>query len=365
MTPFSPKLQHKINILASRRQKIKLGSIPFESPLLLAPMASICDAPFRLLMQDLGAGGSVSELISADGIFYKNKKTQDMLTIFPEEKNIGLQLFGDEAEKLAYACEVAASHNPSFVDLNLGCPVKKVVQKGSGSALLRKPKELEILLLAMKQALGPMPLTIKIRLGWDDSEINADEIAKLAYDCGVEFVAVHGRTREQQYSGLANWDYLEGLAKMAPLPIIGNGDLHHEELVRNRLQKTNCDALMLARGPLRSPFLFLESYKKNLHEKTLTGESLSFHASDYVEIIQRYFHYLTRSSSNENYLQIQLRKMIVWYSSGLKNSVQFRSKVFTTQNLSELMEMTQEFFSSLGETEKRFDEKPFMTSGHG
>ncbi|MCR9203529.1 MAG: tRNA-dihydrouridine synthase family protein, partial [Halobacteriovoraceae bacterium] len=222
---FSPELQTKIEALKGRRTPLKLGGVNFDSPLLLAPMSAICHFPFRLLMQELGAGGTVSELISCHGINYGNEKTKQMLKIHPREKNVGIQLFGEDQLSMAKAAATAQEYKPDFIDINMGCPVRKVVSKGGGSALMKDTKKLAGFFKEMRNAIE-VPLTIKIRTGWDQDSINALEVVNIAEGEGVEFVAVHGRTRTQQYKGKADWDLLENIASVAPLPIIGNGDLH-------------------------------------------------------------------------------------------------------------------------------------------
>lgn len=355
---FSPELQKKIDTLKARRQSIKLGSIHFDSPLLLAPMSSICTAPFRLLMEDLGAGGTVSELISIHGINYKNIRTVDMLKIDPREKNIGLQLFGEGNEAFANAAKVAEEFNPKFIDINMGCPVKKVVGTGAGSSLLKDPSALPALFSAIKKAIK-IPLTIKIRLGWDHDSINALEIIHIAREEGIEFVAVHGRTRSQQYTGNANWDYLEHLGEKAPLDIIGNGDLHTVLATKNKLKTTKCQALMLGRGPLRNPFLFLEPY-------ILPDEDLSFTPEDHYEVILKLIDYSRAYAHSDHTLLISIRKHLIWLAAGYNNVGNFREAIFKTPDLSETMKISAEFFLTMSDKRKRIeDHNSFMTSGHG
>lgn len=356
--PFSLPLQKKLETLAQRRTKVKLGSVDFDSPLLLAPMSSICKAPFRLLMEDLGAGGTVSELISATGIFYKNQQTLDMLYIDPREKNVGLQIFGDDADHMNFAALVAQEKGAKFVDINMGCPVRKVVTKGAGSALLREPLALAPYLQTIKKGLK-IPLTIKIRTGWCSQ--NAEEVLKVAEGEGVEFVAVHGRTREQQYRGKADWDYLEKLATSSALPIIGNGDLHSPALLRERLSLTRCPSLMVGRGSLRNPFIFSEAYAEPGPEPLFKGE-------DYFEAIQRFHHYLQQDQSvdNERKLLVQFRKMVLWFSAGFPHAVKFRGSIFQIDSLPDVLNITQDFFLSLGAQRKAIDpQEAFMNGGHG
>jgi len=358
-TNFSTSLQSKINTLKNKMPKVTLGSLQFDSPLLLAPMSAICNAPFRLLMEDLGAGGTVSELISCHGIAHKNERTKNMLRIDPREKNIGLQLFGENGSVMAEAAKVAEDYGPKFIDINMGCPVKKVVTKGGGSALLKDPSKLGVFLKEIKKAIS-IPLTIKIRTGWDEESINADEVIKIAKEEGVEFVSVHGRTRTQAYRGNANWDLLEDLAKDSPLPIIGNGDLHSTILTKRRMEKTNCRALMLGRGPLRNPFIFLES---------VVGESechLHFTPQDYLEVIERLLHYEADYAWSDKILLVQMRKLIVWMAAGFPGTSHFRAKLFKLNNVNEVLKCTQTFFNGIGDIKKDIDfEKSFMNGGHG
>jgi tRNA-dihydrouridine synthase B len=357
--PFSSDLQGRIDILKGKRPPIKLGNIDFSSPLLLAPMSAICNAPFRLLMEDLGSGGSVSELVSCHGINYGNQKTEKMLYVDPKEKHVGLQLFGEDAQSMAKAAAVAQEYRPQFIDINMGCPVRKVVNKGGGSALLKDTKKLASFFNQIKKEIS-LPLTIKIRTGWDHDSINAPEIINIAHNEGIEFVAVHGRTRNQQYTGQANWELLEMLAKASSLPIIGNGDLHSSSLAKQRLNKTACQALMLGRGPLRNPFIFLESF---------SDESSSFGPRDTLEVIERYYQYLSEYVEKERTLLVQFRKMIVWFVTGYPGVAKFRGDLFKEQNIETVIELTQEYLLGLeqsGQLKKQIEwDRPFMAGGHG
>lgn len=356
--PFSTDLQKKIDTLKARRTPIRLGNINFESELLLAPMSSICTAPYRLLMEDLGAGGTVSELISCHGINYKNVRTTEMLKIDPREKNIGLQLFGEGVEAMSEAAKVAEEFGPKFIDINMGCPVKKVVGTGAGSSLLKDPTLLPPLFSALKKAIN-IPLTIKIRMGWDFDSINAMEVIHIAKEEGVEFVAVHGRTRSQQYTGNADWEYLEHLGDKAPLDIIGNGDLHTVGLVKAKMSSTKCQALMLGRGPIRNPFLFLEPY-------ILPTDDIFFTPKDHLEVIMKLIEYSEPYAHSEHTLLVSVRKHLIWMAAGYNNVSYFRDVIFKTPDLNETIKISEDFFLSLQDQRKRLqDHDSFMTSGHG
>lgn len=359
--PFSPELQAKIEKFQSLASPMSLGSVSFSSKLILAPMAGICNLPYRLLMEDLGAGGTVSELISCHGINYGNQRTLEMLRIDPLEKNVGIQLFGEDAESMARAAEVAQSYKPKFLDINMGCPVSKVVTKGGGSALMKEVKHLAPLFEKMRSKMN-IPLSIKIRTGWDANSLNAAEILKIAYESGIEWVAIHGRTRAQQYTGAADWDFIEALNETKSLPLIGNGDLHHPFGVSERLQASKCDALMIARGALRNPFIFLES----LDPSYASQKRSIFSGKDYWEVIQRLHAYVTDFFPEERTCLVQVRKLIVWFAAGFPHAAAFRSQIFSCQVLEDTMKLSEDYFLSLGESQKfiNYDEV-FMSSGHG
>lgn len=359
--PFSPELTAKMERFRSFATPIKLGQVHFDSKLLLAPMAGICNIPFRLLMEDLGAGGTVSELISCHGINYKNHRTLEMLKIHPLERNVGIQLFGEDAEAMANAAEVTESFGPKFIDINMGCPVNKVVSKGGGSALMKEVQNLAPLFESMKKKMK-VPLSIKIRTGWDSNTRNAAEILKIARESGIEWVAIHGRTRTQQYTGFADWDFIEALHEERKLPLIGNGDLHHPYGTSERLQKTGCDALMIARGALRNPFIFLES----LDPEYASSKRSIFTGADYWEVIQRLRQYTEETFDDERTALVQIRKLVVWFAAGFPHAAAFRGLQFANQNLEECMKIAEDYFLSLGSAQKfiNYDEV-FMSSGHG
>jgi nifR3 family TIM-barrel protein len=363
MTPksFSPALVAKIARFTPLKTPVRLGQIQFSSKLLLAPMAGICNIPFRLLMEDLGAGGTVSELVSCHGINHGNQRTLDMLKIHPLEKIVGLQLFGEDVEAMARAAQVAESFNPGWLDINMGCPVNKVVSKGGGSALMKEMEKLAPLFEGMRAQMKK-PLSIKIRTGWDSDTRNAREVMKIARESGIEWVAIHGRTRTQQYTGLADWDFIEDIAGEKILPLIGNGDLHHPILVNDRLRKSKTDALMIARGALRNPFIFLESLDTEYAHK----KKSEFLGADYWEVIQRLWHYVSETFADDRMLLVQARKLIVWFAAGFPHAAAFRGQVFAAQTANDTLKITEDYFLSLGASQKSINyEEAFMSSGHG
>ncbi len=366
VSAFSPDLQNKIDTLMARRKSITLGRVSFDGPLLVAPMSAITSAPYRMLMQDLGAGGSISELISCHGINYKGVKTLHMLSIAAEERNVGIQLFGEDPEAMALAAKrvEALEHPPKFIDINMGCPVRKVVSKGAGSALLRAPEKLGTFFSTMRKAIQ-LPLTVKIRTGQNEESINAPEVVRIAHEEGLEFVSIHGRTSVQQYRGKANWELIEKVAQEAPLPIIGNGDLQAPEEIRKRLNATHCKALMLGRGPLRSPFLFLESY--------LTPEDkIFFTPGDYFQVLSRYRQYLEAYTPIARVIETQIKKHVVWMVAGMPGASQFRSQVFASADFPSLWALIIQYMEGLtahlqqhGEGFREALDGDFMEGGHG
>ncbi len=355
---FTLALEQKIKTLKSRARPVLLGKIQFNSPLLLAPMSAICTAPFRVLMETLGAGGTVSELISCHGINHGNERTLKMLKRHPLEKTMGLQIFGEDAEAMAKAASVVETFRPDFIDINMGCPVRKVVNNGGGSALLKDTKKLSSFFKTIKKSIS-IPLTIKIRTGWDQDSINALEVIHIAKNEGIEFVSLHGRTRAQQYKGLADWGLLEKIKKQSPLPLIGNGDLHTDLLVRKRLEETLCDALMLGRGPLRDPFIFLKSY-------LLPDDHFSFSAQDYFEIILFFNGLMEQQDLKPRHRFIQLRKHIIWFAHGFSNVTTFRQACFQAKNINDLMKISEDYFLNLKNSQKLISQNEvFMAGGHG
>ena len=316
----------------------------------LAPMAGITDVCFRQLMDEMNAGVLISELVSAKGLFYNSEKTQKMMRVHPNSKSItGIQLFGESAEDIVRASEFIESTGAHFLDINLGCPVKKVVKKGCGAALLRDPGYLEKFLTTIKKGIH-LPLTVKMRTGWNEDELTIHECVKAAYNSGCEWVAIHGRTRAQGYEGKANWNLIAEVKEQAKLPIIGNGDIRSAEQAKSRLLESKVDAVMIGRGALRNPGIFNESI------------GLANDCSC-LKIIQRY-----QKSLNEYYdtrfSLILLRKFSAWLAFGNPGAANFRKNMFECITTSEVMEKVEEFFQN--ERPLKFDaNEEFMMGGHG
>lgn len=232
-----------------------IGNIKIEKPVILAPMAGITDLPFRVLCKEQGADLLVSEMVSAKGLLYKNQKTFEMLKILDSERPVAIQLFGSDPDEMAHAAKIVQDSGADLVDVNMGCPVPKVVNNGDGSALMRTPNKAYEVLAKMREALT-IPLTVKIRSGWDEDSINATEIAALAEKAGVDLIAVHARTRKQMYQGKADWQIIKNVVQTVNIPVIGNGDIGSYQDALNMTQTTGCAGVMVGRAAEGNPWIF-------------------------------------------------------------------------------------------------------------
>lgn len=321
-----------------------------KNPFILAPMAGITDNPFRSFMREMGCGVITTELISATGLQFNSEKTKKLMSFNPEQKPVGVQLFGTNLKDLDYASKYIEQKGASFIDINLGCPVNKVVKKGAGSALLKDLKTLATIFSCIKGAVN-IPVTAKIRTGWDSQSRNALEVATLAYNEGLTWVSIHGRTRAQGYSGLADWDYIKEVKSKSPIPIIGNGDIHtHTDAIDN-LKKSGCDGVMIGRGCLKNPWIFLEAKK---------GEKLTHNFSSLFKTLTKHF------SAYEERIQIlQIKKLSAWYSAGYRDSTEFRQKIFQLKEKAALLENVEEFFTSINIPAMDTRKEKFLMGGHG
>lgn len=337
----------------------RLGPFEIEHPFLLAPMAGITNSPFRRLMRKYGSSVVISELVSANGIEYASQRTMDLLKFHESERRVGLQIFGEDEENLVKACQVVERLGADFVDLNLGCPVPKVVKKGAGSAMCRNPAALGKILEAMVKSVS-IPVTIKIRTGWDAGTRNAAEVIRAAADAGVAWVAVHGRTRAQGYSGDADWEFIGNLKAKSPLPIIGNGDITTAQMAVERYRTYGVDAVMIGRGALRNPFLFEQS------QQLLNGRDLQTVTADrLLELLELQRTYLSESFDDKGAL-LHARKFLAWYSSGYPGSADFRRRVFHIPTAQELWQDARDFFSNaMQKRDFSYLSEPFLMGGHG
>lgn len=315
---------------------LKIGTVELENPYILAPMAGVTDLPFRLLCKEQGAGLLCMEMVSAKAIQYNNKNTKALLEIHPEELPVSLQLFGSDPDVISEIAKRIEELPFSILDINMGCPVPKIVKNGEGSALMKNPKLVYEIVRKTARAIQK-PVTVKIRKGFDDTCINAVEIAKIIEDAGGKAVAVHGRTREQYYSGKADWDIIRQVKEAVSIPVIGNGDVVSGESAIAIQKETGCDGVMIGRGAQGNPWIFSE-----LLEYERTGK-MPLRPS--VEAIKKMMirHAQLQMQYKGEYLGIrEMRKHVSWYTSGLPNSAKLRDEINRVESYEELAQLLEE-----------------------
>ena len=309
---------------------LQIGNVALENNLILAPMAGVSDLPFRLLCREQGAGLVCMEMVSAKAILYKNRNTEELLTIDPKEHPVSLQLFGSDPDIISEIAKQIEERPFDILDLNMGCPVPKVVNNGDGSALMKNPRLAGEIIEKTARAIKK-PLTVKIRKGFDDAHVNAVELAHIAQESGAAAVAVHGRTREQYYAGHADWDIIRQVKEAVSIPVIGNGDIRTPEDVAAMAEQTGCDGYMIARGAEGNPWIF----RQILHYFE-TGEHLS--RPDFSEVTEMLLrHAKMQIDCKGDYTGIrEIRKHAAWYTAGYRNSSKLRGRINEVENYEQL-----------------------------
>ena len=309
---------------------LQIGNVTLENNLILAPMAGVSDLPFRLLCREQGAGLVCMEMVSAKAILYKNRNTEELLTIDPKEHPVSLQLFGSDPDIISEIAKQIEERPFDILDLNMGCPVPKVVNNGDGSALMKNPRLAGEIIEKTARAIKK-PLTVKIRKGFDDAHINAVELAHIAQESGAAAVAVHGRTREQYYAGHADWDIIRQVKEAVSIPVIGNGDIRTPEDVAAMAEQTGCDGYMIARGAEGNPWIF----RQILHYFE-TGEHLA--KPDFSEVTEMLLrHAKMQIDCKGDYTGIrEIRKHAAWYTAGYRNSSKLRGRINEVENYEQL-----------------------------
>lgn len=316
--------------------RLKIGNVTLENNVILAPMAGVTDLPYRVLCREQGCGLVCMEMVSAKAVLYKNKNTKELLQVDDRERPVSLQLFGSDPEILSTIAGELEDGPYDIFDINMGCPVPKIVKNGEGSALMKDPELVEKILTAMVKRLKK-PVTVKIRKGFDDSSVNAVEIAKIAESCGVSAIAVHGRTREQYYSGKADWDIIRQVKEAVKIPVIGNGDVFTPEDAKRLVDETGCDGIMVARGAKGNPWIF-----KQITAYLETGEKLPRPSKEELkEMILRHGQMMLEFKGEMAGMR-EMRKHVAWYTAGYPNSAALRNDINMVSTMEELTSLIEE-----------------------
>ena len=315
--------------------KLMIGSVELPNPVILAPMAGVSDLPFRLLCSEQGAGLVCMEMVSAKAIAYRNRNTEKLMETDPREHPVSLQLFGSEPDLMAEIAAQIEDRPFDILDINMGCPVPKIVGNGEGSALMKNPKLIEEIITKVSRAIQK-PLTVKFRKGFDDDHVNAVEIAKIAEASGAAAVAVHGRTREQFYSGTADWEIIRQVKEAVSIPVIGNGDVDSPEKAKALLDATGCDGVMIGRAARGNPWLF-----RRVVEYLENGKILDKPSKEEVKAMMLR-HARMQVECKGDYTGIrEMRKHISWYTTGLPGSAKLRGRINSVESLAEMEELLQ------------------------
>ena len=315
-----------------------IGNVKIDNRIVLAPMAGISNSAYRRICKEMGCGLVYAEMVSDKAISFDNKKTIDMLYMTDYERPISQQIFGCDVDSFVYAAKyIEDNMHPDIIDINMGCPVPKVaVRAQAGSALLKNPKKIYEIVYAVVSAVS-VPVTVKIRSGWDNNHINAIEVAKVIEKAGASAICVHPRTRSQGYSGKADWSIIKEVKNAVSIPVIGNGDIKSPEDVKRMLDETGCDAVMIGRGVLGNPWLIRNSINY-LEGKPLISISLK----DRVDMCLKHLEYL-KELKNDKLACLEIRNHISWYFKGIKGCNELKNKVYQTTNIRDIISLLNEF----------------------
>ena len=317
----------------------KIGNVEIENKVVLAPMAGICNSSFRRICKEMGCGLIYAEMVSDKAIFYNNKKTLDMLQMTEEERPIVQQIFGSDKESFVEAAKyIYEVMKPDIIDINMGCPVPKVALRSqAGAALLKNPSKIKEIVAAVVKSV-PIPVTVKIRSGWDKNSINAVEVAKICEEAGASAICVHPRTRSQGYSGKSDWNIIKEVKAQVSIPVIGNGDIKDIYSAKKMLEETNCDAIMIGRGVLGNPWL-IKQIKYYIEENKIIDLPTKI---EKVDMCINHLHLLLEIK-DKKVAALEIRNHIGWYLKGIKNSNEIKNKVYQTKEISDIIDILNEY----------------------
>lgn len=313
--------------------QLTIGEVTLENNVILAPMAGVTDLPFRLLCREQGAGLLCMEMVSAKAILYRNKNAEKLMEIDQREMPVSLQLFGSEPDVIAKAAAEIEDRPFAILDINMGCPVPKIVNNGEGSALMKNPRLAAGIVRETAKAISK-PVTVKIRKGYDEAHCNAVEMAKYLEDAGAAAITVHGRTREQFYSGAADWEIIRKVKEAVAIPVIGNGDIADGESAKRMLEETGCDGIMVGRAAQGNPWIFREIISYLEHGVRMKRPAIE----EVRDMIRR--HAALQLECKGDYIGIrEMRKHVAWYIAGYPHAASLRKKVCSVERMEELMEL--------------------------
>src|SRR5687767_3458495 len=334
----------------SEIKPFKIRDVEINPPLVLSPMAGVTDISFRrLLKQRGGIGLTVSEFISVEGLTRNNPKSKRQMRFYENERPFAVQIFGGRPERMRMAAEMAEEIGADILDINCGCPAPKVVKHGGGSGLLRDLPRLETILQEIKKAIK-IPLTIKIRAGYSDSTINAVDTAKLAEDCGVEHIALHGRTKEQGYRGLANWDLVRAVKQVVKVPVSGSGDVTTIQQTFDRFRETGCDGVLIGRGAMANPWIF-----RQIEDVMQGREIFKPTLADKRAILHEYFDML-REDMPETPAINRMKQLAGQFTRGLQGGALFRTSLYHSHSVDEILNRIEEYFEAIETGQPYFGE---------
>ena len=317
----------------------KIGNIEIKNRVVLAPMAGVCNSAFRRIAKEMGCGLIYAEMVSDKAIFYKNQKTLDMLYMTDYERPISQQIFGSDKESFVEAAKyIYENMHPDIIDINMGCPVPKVaLHAQAGSALLKNPEKIKEIVEAVVKSV-PIPVTVKIRSGWDQNSINAVEVAKICEEAGASAICVHARTRSQGYSGKADWNIIKQVKENVSIPVIGNGDIKDIYSAKKMIDDTSCDAIMIGRASLGNPWIFKEVNEYIENNRVIQKPT----PLEKVEMCIKHFNYLKEIKVSKVAV-LEIRNHISWYFKGLKGSNEIKNKIYLTKDIKEIESILNEY----------------------
>lgn len=321
------------------KNKLKIGNIQLDTNVLLAPMAGVTDITYRTICKEMGAGLVYTEMVSAKGLYYNDVKTKRLMKINEKNRPVSLQIFGSDPTIMAYVVDEYINERTDIdiIDINMGCPTPKIVKNGDGSALMKSPELAGEIVNKIKKV-ATKPVTVKIRAGWDSKTINAPEFAKILEFNGADMIAVHGRTREQFYTGKADYNIIKQVKENVNVPVVGNGDIYEPQDTIKMLEETNCDGVMIGRGILGNPWLIKNSVK-------VLNDDFNFYIvtpEERIEMVKRHAMMLTEEL-DEKIAILEMRKFAAWYMKGMKNSSDARGKINKITTAADLCNILDEY----------------------